>query len=92
MTTTVSVNKIKEPKEQLLKTGELRKGSWYEVVSYSHGTQFDGMIGVCIGKHHYHVQDSVVAVTELVTTDGKILSNPDFEFRPVKTLKIDYET
>jgi hypothetical protein len=93
MTTVVTVNKIDEPKEQLLKTEELQKGDWYEVVSYPHSphsTRFDGMIGVCIGKWCYNTGDYVA--TELATTGGHIISHPDFKFRPVKTLKIDYET
>ncbi len=84
MTTVVTVTKINEPTERLLKFSELEEGSWYEIAKYTSNPWFEGKIGI------YASFDG--ESFGLILLDGYIVGNYNFEFRPVKTLKIDYET
>ena len=84
MTTVVTVTKINEPAERLLRFSDLEVGSWYEIAKYPTNPWYKGKIGI------YTNFDG--ESFGLMLLDGYTIGNPDFEFRPVKTLKIDYET
>jgi hypothetical protein len=84
MTTVVTVTKINKPTERLLKFSELEEGSWYEIAKYPSSPWFEGKIGIYDGFDGG-------SFSLMLLEDGYKISNPDFEFRPVKTLKIEYE-
>ena len=84
MTTVVTITKINEPTERLLRFSDLEVGSWYEIAEYPTNPWYKGKIGIYDGFDGESFG--------LILLDGYKISNPDFEFRPVKTLKIDYET
>jgi hypothetical protein len=87
---TVISTKDNSTSPKIVKITEAKDLTWYKVHYYSHGTQFNGQIGMLVKMFDKEEGDSY-QTNSLVTPTGLILSNPEFVLQELESVDISYK-
>jgi hypothetical protein len=86
MTSVTTTNRQVLP--ETVKITEAKEGSWYKIISYASGTQFDGKIGVLVRIYWSSLEETTPS---LITSDGAVPNNEGFILQELESVDISYK-
>jgi hypothetical protein len=74
---------------KIVKITEAKDRTWYKIHSYSHGTQFNGQIGMLVKI--FWEEGDLHQTNSLITPSGIILNNSEFVLQELESVDISYK-